>query len=149
MFSIQRTNSQNIHFKELVFLLDEFLTDRDGEDHTFYDQFNKLDDIKEVVVCFESDVPVGCGAFKKYDDTTVEIKRMFVKPDYRAKGAATTVLKELEKWAGENNYTAAILETVKEQPEAVALYNKNGYKLIPNFGQYQNMEKSICMHKNL
>lgn len=149
MFLIQRTNSQNLHFKEMVVLLDDFLEERDGEEHAFYDRFNKLDDIKHVVVCYENNVPIGCGAFKKYDDSTVEIKRMFVKSNYRAKGAATAVLKELEKWAKENNFLSAILETVKEQQEAVALYNKNGYTLIPNFGQYQNMEKSICMHKNL
>lgn len=149
MFLIQRTNSQNIHFEEMVVLLDEFLKTRDGQDHAFYDQFNKLNDIKHVVVCFENNIPIGCGAFKQYDETTVEIKRMFVKPTHRVKGAATAVLKELEKWAKENNYFSAILETVKEQPEAIALYNRNDYSLIPNFGQYQNMEKSMCMHKNL
>ncbi len=149
MLSIQRTNSQNIHFKGLVFLLDNFLKNRDGEDHAFYDQFNKLDDIKHVVICFENDEPIGCGAFKNFDDTTVEIKRMFVKVNHRSKGVATVVLKELEKWAVENYYASAILETVKEQPEAIALYKKNGYSILPNFGQYQNMEKSICMHKNL
>ena len=74
---------------------------------------------------------------------------MFVKPTFRSKGAATAVLKELENWARENNYTTAILETVKAQPEAIALYNKNGYEVIPNFGQYQNMEKSVCMRKDL
>ena len=149
MFLIQRTDSQNIHFKEMVLLLDDFLAKRDGDDHAFYDQFNKTNGIKHVVVCFENNIPVGCGAFKKYDNVTVEIKRMFVKPAFRSKGTATAVLKELENWAKENSYTAAILETVKAQPEAIALYNKNGYTLIPNFGQYQNMEKSICMRKDL
>ena len=94
MFLIQRTDSQNIHFKKMVLLLDDFLAKRDGDDHAFYDQFNKTNDIKHVVVCFENDIPIGCGAFKKYDDVTVEIKRMFVKPTFRSKGAATAVLKE-------------------------------------------------------
>lgn len=149
MFLIQRTNSQNINFQELIVLLDKFLEKRDGEEHAFYDQFNKLDDIKHAVVCFENKELVGGGSFKKFDETTVEIKRMFVKPIHRGKGAATLVLKELEKWAKENNYLSAILETVKEQPEAIALYKKNGYTLIPNFGQYKNIQKSVCMHKNL
>ena len=149
MFLILRTTAENTDFKDQVVLLDEFLKKRDGEDHPFYAQFNKLDSIKNIVVCFDDDEPVGCGAYKQYDETTVEIKRMFVKPSYRAKGAATKVLQELEKWAIENNFCSAILETVKNQPEAVALYKKNGYTIIPNFGQYKNVEKSICMHKIL
>ena len=149
MFLIQRTNAENIYFRELVALLDEFLAKRDGEDHPFYAQFNKLDDIQNAVICSNEIMPIGCGAFKKYNETTVEIKRMFVKPSFRGKGAATRVLQELEKWAIENDYRSAILETVKTQPEAVALYTKNGYSIIPNFGQYINVENSICMHKIL
>ncbi len=149
MFSTQRTNSLHIIFKELIVLLDKFLEKRDGEEHLFYDQFNKLDDIKNAVICFDSKEAIGCGSFKKYDNKTVEIKRMFVKPNHRGKGAATLVLKELEKWAKENNYFSAVLETVKDLPEGIAIYIKNGYTLIPNFGQYKNIEKSVCIHKNL
>jgi len=149
MFLLQRTDSDNVYFRKIVAMLDTFLAERDGQDHAFYAQFNKLDSIKNTVVCFDDDEPVGCGAFKQYDETTAEIKRMFVKPSYRAKGAATRVLQELEKWAIENNFSSAILETVKNQPEAVALYKKNGYTIIPNFGQYKNIEKSICMNKIL
>ena len=149
MFLLQRTDSDNVYFREIVAMLDAFLAERDGRDHAFYAQFNKLDGIKNAVVCFDDDEPVGCGAYKQYDETTAEIKRMFVKPSYRAKGAATKVLQELEKWAISNNFSSAILETVKSQPEAFALYKKNGYTIIPNFGQYKNVEKSICMHKIL
>ena len=149
MFLLQRTDSYNVYFRELVAMLDTFLAERDGKDHAFYAQFNKLDNIKNTIVCFDDNEAIGCGAFKQYDETTVEIKRMFVKPSYRGKGAATKVLQELEKWAIENNFSSAILETVKNQPEAVALYKKNGYTIIPNFGQYKNVENSICMHKIL
>ena len=149
MFLLQRTDSYNVYFRELVAMLDTFLAERDGKDHAFYAQFNKLDNIKNTIVCFDDNEAIGCGAFKQYDETTVEIKRMFVKPSYRAKGAATEVLQELEKWAIENNFSLAILETIKNQPEAVALYKKNGYTIIPNFGQYKNVENSICMHKIL
>ena len=149
MFLLQRTDSYNVYFRELVAMLDTFLAERDGKDHAFYAQFNKLDNIKNTIVCFDDNEAIGCGAFKQYDETIVEIKRMFVKPSYRAKGTATKVLQELEKWAIENNFSSAILETVKNQPEAVALYKKNGYTIIPNFGQYKNVENSICMHKIL
>ena len=147
MIHLIRTNSDNPDFNGLVRLLDQDLQMRDGAEHAFYAQFNKLDNIKNTIVCFDDNEAIGCGAFKQYDETTVEIKRMFVKPSYRAKGAATEVLQELEKWAIENNFSSAILETVKNQPEAVALYKKNGYTIISNFGQYKDVENSICMLK--
>ncbi len=149
MFLVKRTDSTDISFKKLVAMLDAFLAERDGNIHAFYAQFNKLDSIKNTVICYENDEPIGCGAFKQYDEKTIEIKRMFVKPLHRAKGVATQVLQELEKWAIENNYSSATLETVKNQPEAVALYKKNGYTIIPNFDQYKGVENSICMHKIL
>ena len=149
MFLTKRTNSDNIYFRDLVAMLDAFLAERDGKDHAFYAQFNRLDSIKNAIICFNGDEPIGCGAFKQHDLTTVEIKRMFVKPSYRAKGAATQVLQELEKWAIENNFSSAILETVKFQQETMAFYKKNGYAIIPNFGQYIGVDNSICMQKSL
>jgi putative acetyltransferase len=147
--TLKRTTSENSDFQNLVRLLDADLKLRDGEDHAFYSQFNKIDKIKNAVVCFADDLPVGCGAFKEYDETSVEIKRMFVQPGFRGKGIAGTILKELELWAAEINYSVAVLETGKRQPEAIALYQKTGYTIIPNFGQYENIENSVCMKKEI
>jgi GNAT superfamily N-acetyltransferase len=149
MQMVIRTDSENEDFQELVRLLDEDLAIRDGADHSFYAQFNKIDAIKNVVVVYQNELPVGCGAFKKFDDETVEIKRMFVRPEYRGKGVAGIVLKELENWAGEAGFEFAVLETGKKQPEAIRLYEKSGYALIPNYGQYAGIENSICMKKSL
>jgi putative acetyltransferase len=129
-----RTTSENIDFQKLVVLLDEFLRTKDGEDHDFYAQHNTLDKINHVVVCYQDNVAIGCGAFKKLDSSTAEIKRMFVRPNFREKGIASTVLKELELWASEFNYTNSVLETGKNNPEAIALYHKSGYEIIPNYG---------------
>jgi len=74
---------------------------------------------------------------------------MYTSPENRGKGVATKVLAELEKWAFELNYTKCILETGKKQPEAIELYKKNGYKLIPNYGQYTHIENSLCFEKKL
>jgi GNAT superfamily N-acetyltransferase len=79
----------------------------------------------------------------------MEIKRMYTLPECRGKGIATKVLIELEKWANELSYEKCILETGKKQPEAIALYKKNGYKLIPNYGQYAEMENSVCFEKEI
>ena len=149
MIKLKRTNSDDTDFKNLVILLDQDLKIRDGEDHTFYNQFNKTDQIKHVVVFYENDVAVGCGAFREKEKDTVEIKRMFVHPDFRKRGIASQVLAELERWAKEIKYSYTILETGKNQPEAISLYQKLGYTIIPNYPPYEKMENSVCMKMTL
>jgi GNAT superfamily N-acetyltransferase len=149
MIKTIRTNSENPDFKELVKLLDADLAIRDGEDHSFYAQFNTLENIKHVVLAYENGRPLGCGAMKDHGSDTIEIKRMFVSPDSRNKGIASKILFELENWASDLSYTNCILETGKRQPEAIGLYKKKGYNLIPNYGQYAGVENSVCFGKKL
>ena len=143
------TDSSSIDFRNLVTELDKDLSVRDGEEHGFYSQYNKLDHIKHVVVAYFENKAVGCGAFKEYEPGAVEIKRMFVLPEYRGQGIALQVLSKLEQWASSLNYNASILETGKKQPEAIALYQKAGYGIIPNYGQYVGIENSVCMRKTI
>lgn len=149
MIRLKRTNSDDTDFKNLVVLLDQDLKIRDGEDHGFYNQFNTTNAIKHVIVFYENDIAVGCGAFREKEKDTVEIKRMFVHPDYRKKGIASTLLAALETWAAEINYKYTILETGKKQPEAINLYQKQGYQRIPNYPPYETMDNSVCMKKTL
>lgn len=149
MTTIQRTNSENPVFLALVKELDADLAVRDGKDREFYNQFNKLDAIKHVIIAYENDIPAGCGAIKQFSADTMEVKRMFVPFELRGKGIASKVLNELEKWAAELDYTKCILETGKRQPEAIRLYQKNGYVQIPNYGQYTGIENSVCFIKDI
>jgi GNAT superfamily N-acetyltransferase len=149
MTIFNRTDSDNPHFQNLVAMLDADLSIRDGDDHAFYARYNKVAGIRNVIVCYVDDKAIGCGAFKKYDDTKAEIKRMFVLAQYRGHGIGLNILNELEMWAAEMNYTECILETGKKQPEAIRLYQKAGYSIIPNYGQYHNAENSICMMKTV
>jgi len=149
MIQCIRTNSDNEQFQQLVGELDADLKIRDGADHLFYSQFNKIDTIKYAIVAYENDLPVGCGAIKAYAADTMEVKRMYVLPVNRNQGIASTILSELELWAFELNADKLLLETGKNQPEAIALYSKNGYAIIPNFGQYENIENSVCFEKRL
>ncbi len=146
---IIRTDSYNPDFRALVVLLDQDLAVRDGEEHTFFSQFNKLDKIKHAVVAFIENQVLGCGAIRAYSPDTIEVKRMFVLPEYRGQGIASAVLSELETWAKELGYTRCILETGKKQPEAIRLYQKSGYATIPNYGPYEQVENSVCMEKML
>ena len=149
MIQILRTDSENRGFIELVKLLDADLAERDGNEHSFYAQFNTIDKITWVVVAYENGRPVGCGAIKENAPNIAEIKRMYTSPECRGKGIATAVLTELELWAAELSYTKCILETGKRQPEAIALYKKNGYTTIPNYGQYAKIESSLCFEKEI
>lgn len=149
MIRIIRTDSDNPDFIKLVTRLDSDLAERDGNDHSFYAQYNKIDKIKYVVVAYEDGRPVGCGAIKEYAPNTMEIKRMYTSPESRGEGIATQVLTELEKWATELSFEKCVLETGKRQPEAIGLYKKNGYKLIPNYGQYAEIENSLCFEKDI
>ncbi len=149
MIKIIRTNSKNQDFIDLVRHLDADLAITDGDEHSFYDQFNKIDQIKYVVILYENDKPIGCGAIKEFDTETTEIKRMYVTDAFRGKGIATKILTELEKWSVELTYFKCVLETGKKQLEAIGLYKKNNYKIIPNYGQYADKENSLCFEKQI
>ncbi|AHM61055.1 acetyltransferase, N-acetylglutamate synthase [Flammeovirgaceae bacterium 311] len=149
MVQLIRTDSQNRDFRHLVHYLDRELAERDGDDHAFYHQFNKIDKIKHVVVAYLDHTPAGCGAIKEYESGVAEVKRMFVLANQRRMRIASQLLKELEQWAAELNYHTLILETGQAQPEAIALYRKSGYQQIPNYGQYAGVENSVCMKKTL
>ncbi len=144
-----RTDSGHADFRELVKQLDIYLMGINGDDHDFFDQFNKIDNIKHVVVLYNEGIPSGCGAIKEYEPGVMEVKRMFVPPAARGNGLATLVLKELESWALELGYKKCILETGDIMPDAIALYKKNGYSSIPNYGQYVGVASSICFEKLL
>ena len=149
MEKLMRTDSSNPDFISLVALLDADLAQRDGEEHGFYAQFNAIIHLKHTIVLYENNIPVACGAFKPFDKTTVEVKRMFVQPNQRGKGIASKVLSGLEVWAKEIGYTSCVLETGLRQPEAIALYKKNGYKIIPNYPPYEGVAHSVCFKKML
>ena len=149
MATLLRTDSSQPDFQALVRWLDDELHIRDGEDHAFYAQFNKIDLIRHVIVAYVDEVAVGCGAYKLYGQDGVEIKRMFVRPEFRGQRIAEQVLTELESWAREIGATSCILETGLKQPEAIRLYQRCGYERIPNYGQYEGIENSICLQKQL
>ncbi|RZK58042.1 MAG: N-acetyltransferase [Pedobacter sp.] len=144
-----RTDSEHPDFIALVKHLDAYLADIDGNEHAFYAQFNKIDKIKHVVVAYENEIPLGCGAIKELSPVAMEVKRMYTSPNGRKKGIATTILKELESWTGELGYENCLLETGKKQLDAISLYKKCGYRRIPNYGQYIGVENSVCFRKEV
>ena len=149
MITIQRTTSDTEDFGKLVVELDAYLKVLDGDDHAFYAQFNKSSLLKNALICYDDDKAVGIGAYKEFEHNIAEIKRMYTLPEYRGKGIAKAILTELEAWAKEEGYTTSILETGYMQVDAIGLYQKQGYQIIENFGQYAGVENSVCMKKTL
>ena len=149
MIRFTRTNFMNPDFQSLVVLLDEDLFERYPVILAEYAPLNKVENLETIVVAYQDEEPVGCGCFRHYDASTVEIKRMFVKHNKRGLGIASGILKELEKWAKELSYQTILLETGSLQHEALALYRKRGYEDIDTFPPYIGMSDSICFRKQL
>lgn len=146
---IKRTSANNPDFINLISLLDHELWDELKEDQATYDSFNNVSNISTGIIIYADEKPVACGCFKKHDDKTVEIKRMYVDKTYRGKGISKMVLSELEKWAKENGFEYAILETSVHFNVAQSLYKKAGYVVIENYDQYIGLKESVCMKKRL
>lgn len=149
MIKLVKTNSSHKDFIGLVELLDSYLKVTDGDEHEFYNQFNSLESLKNVVIAYQDNKPVGCGAFKEYNCDTIEIKRMYTLSEARGLSIASKILKILEDWSKELEYKTSILETGNRQLEAIQFYKKNHYKICPNYGQYTNVENSVCFTKPL
>ena len=128
------TTPSHPDFIALVKLLDMELKQRDGEDHAFYAQFNKVDSLIAVIVAYVDDVPVGCGALKAYEADTAEIKRMYTLESHRGQGIASLILHSLEQKAADLGYARCILENGMNQAEARPLVK---IKLLSQFRVWQ------------
>lgn len=144
------TDGSSLDFIELCHELDDFLNELVGgeENRAEYIPYNQLDDIHNVIVAYD-DIQVGSASFKKYDDECAEVKRVFVKEEYKCKSIANKLMGLLENAAREHGHRYLILESGEPLVAAMALYRKIGYKVIPNYGQYKDMPDSICMKKKL
>jgi GNAT superfamily N-acetyltransferase len=147
--TIKRTNSKNQDFINLVKELDAFLSVKNGESDAFYSQFNGLEKLQHVVILYVDEIPIGCGAIKQYNKNTVEVKRMYVRPQLQGKNLGEKILVELEIWAKELENTRCILETGTMLPEAIRFYEKHQYQRIPNYDQYIDAPESLCFEKLL
>jgi GNAT superfamily N-acetyltransferase len=146
---IKRTSTDDPHFIHLISLLDHELWVELEEDQATYDQYNKVPAISTAIIIYDDAKPIACGCYKKHDEHSVEIKRMFVDKDYRGKGILKMILNALENWATESGFKYAVLETSIHFGVAKSLYQGSGYSIIPNYDQYIGLEESVCMRKEL
>lgn len=145
------TNGENVHFVELCNLLDKTLDEIVGNkiDRSKFIPFNTLEDIHDVILAYDDDVPIGCVSFKRYDDDTAEVKRVFVRNEYRGKGISKQLMKMLIERAKDKGYKRMVLETGELLVASMGLYKSIGFYIIENYGRYKNISESLCMEKLL
>ena len=145
------TDGCNKDFIELCHELDSFLNEIVGgeENRKEYIPYNRLDYIHDVIMAYDNDLPAGCASFKRYNAVCAEVKRVFLRKEYRGKGISKEMMKMLEERGRQKGFLYFILESGEPLVAAMALYRKTGYNVIPNYGQYRGMDKSVCMKKKL
>lgn len=146
-----RTDGKNEDFIENCRLLDMDLDRRVGKKikRDKYKKYNRLDEIKQAIVVYEDGKAIGGGAIRRYDEESVELKRVFIHTEYQGRGIGSKLVSLLIEWAMELGYKKMILETGELLVESCAVYKKLGFQVIPNYGPYVNMPESLCMAKNL
>jgi GNAT superfamily N-acetyltransferase len=148
---IKYTDGEDKDFVLLCQMLDENLNEMVGgfTQRKQYDQYNKPDHIHDVFLLYDQGIPAACASYKFYEEGVAEVKRVFVRKDYRGRGLSKLLMEQVEKKAKEQGYRSLILETGRPLKEAVGLYEKIGYRIIENYGQYKDMPLSVCMRKDL
>ena len=134
--------------------LDERYADDDDEDDVDRAMLNLLGpDVAPpkgtLLVARLDGVAVGCGAIRRHDAETAEVKRMYVTPAARGRGIAAAILAALEAAAADLGYRRVILETGTRQEEAMRLYETRGWTPIENFGAYRTSPLSRSFGKSL
>jgi GNAT superfamily N-acetyltransferase len=143
------TTSENPDFIFLIKTFDTFLWERYPELKKDYWGNNLIEFNPNVLIIYLDEKPVACGCFKKYNQNSAELKRMFVSPEARGLGLAQLIIKELEIKAKEQGFEWFLLETLYKQIEAISLYQKMGFEIVENYEPYVGLTNSICMSKSI
>lgn len=146
---VVKTTSENPDFIALIEVFDTYLWERYPELKREYWGNNIIEFNDNVILIYLDEKPAASGCFKKYDESTVELKRMFVSPEARGLGLAQLVIKEFENEAKNQGFQIMILETLYKQIEAISLYQKAGFEIIENYEPYIGLSNSICMSRSI
>lgn len=139
----------NADLAALVAELDAYFRAGWGEAADHYKQYHTLDGMACAAVAYIEGTPAACGCWRAFDPVTAEIKRMYVRPAYRRQGIAGKIVAALEQHAAASGCHRAVLETGAEMPDAIAFYEKQGYRLVPNYSDFVDDEICVCMEKQI
>ncbi len=148
---IREVSHDNQDFLMLCGELDCFLNVAIGgeEKREKYKKFNHTDTMDFVAIAYDNDTPAGCGALRKYSEKEVEIKRVFVREEYRGKNVGGKILETLIEQAKRLGFEELVLETGAFLAASVRLYQRYGFERIENYGAYKDMPESLCMGRKI
>lgn len=121
-----------------------------GKDTTLsYAAYHNLVDMHSAYVAYVNDVAIGCACWKLRNDNLPEVKRMYVKSEYRGTNVSSQLLEKIETEIIEVGFNIAVLETGSDMTQAIRFYEKQGYKIIPNFAEFIGDSLCVCLKKDL
>lgn len=149
--TLQQVPYSHPHFLALCDELDQFLNHAiGGEDkREKYKKYNHLDSMDYVIIAYAGQHAAGCAALRKYSDTEIEVKRVFVQESYRGQNIGGQMLAHLIEHAQKLGYQRMLLETGEFLAASVRLYQRYGFTRIENYGDYKNMPESLCMGREI
>lgn len=122
---------------------DDFMIEFLGKDNHYYTRYTENENIENVWVVYEENLPAGCVAYRTKADGIGEVKRLFIRNEYRGKGISKELLNLLEKHAREQGCTKLFLDTRITLEPAVSLYRSFGFDITFQQGLYVQMEKTL------
>ena len=128
---------------ELFSLHDDFMIEFLGDDSHYYTRYTEQENIEKVWVAYVDNSPAGCIAYRKKADGVGEVKRLFLRKEYRGQGISKELLKTMEHHAVKQGCIALFLDTRITLEPAVSLYRKFGFDIIFQQGLYVQMEKKL------
>lgn len=128
---------------ELFSQHDDFMIEFLGEDSHYYTRYTENENIENVWVVYVKNLPAGCIAYRTKTDGVGEVKRLFLKKEYRGRGISKELLNLLEKHAKGQGCTKLFLDTRITLEPAVSLYRAAGFEIVFQQGLYVQMEKTL------
>ena len=145
------TNGTDTAFQKFYLITEEYYSNLVGgvENRKSFIPYNISASVKDVLIAYMDDVPVACSGLRKYSESDIEIKRVWVEPEYRGHHIATEMMIRIEDKAKRQGFRRAILQTREQMNSAVELYEKLGYDRINNYPPYDKLDGAICFAKEL
>jgi putative acetyltransferase len=147
---VERTSPRRADASALIAELDDYLNRLYAADRNYLLDVEALCAPEVTFFVARCDeVSAGCGALRRVDEATAEIKRMYVQPGFRGRGIGRAILLALEAQARTNGATLLVLETGVDQPAALALYERHQFVRRAPYGEYREEPTSVFFEKRL
>lgn len=146
---IRQVTADSLDFRTLAAALDAYYFSLVGDIQLQYAEPNRPENMNALLVVYEAEMPIACGAWKAVDGKKAELKRIYVRPEYRRRGIATALIRALEEDAAATGRRKLILETAVDTASSHSLYFSLGYQLREYYGSPAGAENCLCFHKEI